>query len=69
MSAAHLAATADTAGSTVRRTGTIDVVVPVHNEERALVASVLTVLDHLATLPFPSRVTIADNASTDLTTR
>ncbi|WP_311208508.1 MULTISPECIES: bifunctional glycosyltransferase family 2/GtrA family protein [unclassified Aeromicrobium] len=67
MSAAHLAATADAAGSTVRRTGTIDVVVPVHNEERALVASVLTVLDHLATLPFPSRVTIADNASTDRT--
>ncbi|RYY50207.1 MAG: glycosyltransferase [Actinomycetales bacterium] len=67
MSAAHLAATADAAGSAVRRTGTIDVVVPVHDEERALVASVLTVLDHLATLPFPSRVTIADNASTDRT--
>ena len=47
------------------RTVTLDVVIPVYNEERDLAASVERVLDHLATLPWPSRVTIADNASTD----
>jgi len=51
------------------RTGTVtlDVVIPVYNEERDLVASVERVLEHLATLPWSSRVTIADNASTDAT--
>ena len=44
---------------------TLDVVIPVHNEERDLAASVARVRDHLATLPWSSRVTIADNASTD----
>ena len=47
------------------RTVTLDVVIPVHNEERDLAASVERVLDHLATLPWTSRVTIADNASSD----
>ena len=47
------------------RTVTLDVVIPVHNEERDLAASVARVLDLLATLPWTSRVTIADNASTD----
>ncbi|MGO4257908.1 glycosyltransferase [Marmoricola sp. RAF53] len=45
----------------------LDVVIPVHNEEVALERSVRRVLEHLATLPWPSRVTIADNASTDRT--
>ncbi|NPC95885.1 bifunctional glycosyltransferase family 2/GtrA family protein [Nocardioides sp. zg-DK7169] len=44
---------------------TLDVVIPVHNEERDLAASVERVRAHLATLPWPARVTIADNASTD----
>ncbi|HYF72628.1 MAG TPA: bifunctional glycosyltransferase family 2/GtrA family protein, partial [Nocardioides sp.] len=44
---------------------TLDVVIPVYNEERDLEASVARVLDHLRTLPWPFRVTIADNASTD----
>lgn len=44
---------------------TIDVVIPVFNEERALVPCVEQVRAHLATLPFAARVTIADNASTD----
>jgi len=45
----------------------IDVVIPVFNEERALAASVLAVHEHLSGLPFPTRITIADNASTDAT--
>ena len=47
------------------RTATLEVVIPVHNEERELAASVVRVRDHLAGLPWPARVTIADNASTD----
>lgn len=45
----------------------LDVVIPVYNEEKALVGSVETVRAHLRTLPFDFRVTIADNASTDAT--
>ncbi|WP_166133291.1 bifunctional glycosyltransferase family 2/GtrA family protein [Nocardioides ochotonae] len=44
---------------------TLDVVIPVHNEERDLARSVERVRVHLQTFPWPSRVTIADNASTD----
>lgn len=44
---------------------TLDVVIPVYNEEADLAASVERVVDHLSTLPWPFRVTIADNASTD----
>jgi putative flippase GtrA len=47
----------------------LDVVIPVHNEEKALIRSVETVRAHLRTLPFDHRVTIADNASTDATSR
>jgi putative flippase GtrA len=43
----------------------LDIVIPVYNEERALVESVETVRQHLRSLPYESRVTIADNASTD----
>jgi putative flippase GtrA len=47
----------------------LDIVIPVHNEEKALVASVEAIREHLATLPFEHRITIADNASTDATGR
>jgi putative flippase GtrA len=43
----------------------LDVVIPVFNEQDALVGAVETVRAHLATLPYAARVTIADNASTD----
>ena len=43
----------------------LDVVIPVHNEEAALVRAVETVHRHLCQLPFTFRITIADNASTD----
>ncbi|KQX72458.1 bifunctional glycosyltransferase family 2/GtrA family protein [Aeromicrobium sp. Root472D3] len=49
------------------RAPVLDIVIPVFNEEKALVASVEKVRDHLRTLPFEHRVTIADNASTDAT--
>ena len=55
-------------GSTERAATTVlDVVIPVFNEEAQLAASVERVLDHLRTLPWSFRVTIADNASTDQT--
>ncbi len=58
----------DTVAGTDPRTATVlDVVIPVYNEEAQLAASVERVLAHLATLPWTSRVTIADNASTDQT--
>ena len=44
---------------------TIEVVIPVYNEEAALAASVERVVEHLAAMPWSFRVTIADNASTD----
>ena len=44
---------------------TLEVVIPVHNEERDLASSVERVREHLATMPWTFRVTIADNASTD----
>src|SRR4051812_39459930 len=43
----------------------LEVVIPVYNEERDLATSVERVREHLATLPWSYRVTIADNASTD----
>jgi putative flippase GtrA len=43
----------------------LDVVIPVHNEEGQLAASVRRVLAALDALPWTYRVTIADNASTD----
>jgi putative flippase GtrA len=43
----------------------LDVVIPVHNEEVDLAGSVARVHQHLATLPYTFRITIADNASTD----
>jgi putative flippase GtrA len=54
-------------GSAVLETGApvLDVVVPVHDEEAALAASVARLHRHLRRLPYSFRITIADNASTD----
>ncbi|MBO0727680.1 MAG: bifunctional glycosyltransferase family 2/GtrA family protein [Acidimicrobiaceae bacterium] len=46
----------------------VDLVIPVHNEERVLEASVRCLDDYLRTqLPLSYQITIADNASTDRT--
>ncbi len=46
----------------------LDVVIPVHNEQLDLERSVLRLYAHLkSALPYTFRITIADNASTDLT--
>ncbi|GAC56909.1 putative glycosyltransferase [Gordonia hirsuta DSM 44140 = NBRC 16056] len=46
----------------------LDVVVPVYNEEDDLTACVDRLHDHLVSqVPYPARITIADNASTDRT--
>ncbi len=46
----------------------LDVVIPVHNEQHTLAPSVQRLHDHLVqTFPYPFRITVADNASTDLT--
>jgi glycosyltransferase involved in cell wall biosynthesis len=47
---------------------TVDVVIPVHNEEATLAGSVATLIAYLAeNLPYDWRVVIADHASTDAT--
>ncbi len=44
----------------------LDVVIPVYNEENDLPGSVRRLHDFLATeVPYPARITVADNASTD----
>jgi glycosyltransferase involved in cell wall biosynthesis len=49
---------------------TVDVVVPVHNEQGVLTASIRRLHEYLrATLPLRWRIVIADNASTDETPR
>ncbi|WP_377645439.1 glycosyltransferase [Oryzobacter terrae] len=49
-------------------TTVLDVVVPVHDEEAVLAASVHRLHAHLVeTFPYPFRITVADNASTDRT--
>ncbi len=49
-------------------TPVLDVVIPVHNEEKDLRPCVLRLRDHLRrTFPYAFRITIADNASTDTT--
>ena len=46
----------------------VEIVVPVHNEQRVLEASIRRLHGYLAaSFPFPYRITIADNASTDAT--
>jgi len=50
------------------RDAVLDVVVPVHNEEVDLGPCVRRLHEHLSTsFPYPFRITIADNASTDAT--
>ena len=44
---------------------TIDLVIPVHNEENGLEESVRHLDGYLRTLPYSTTITIADNASTD----
>jgi putative flippase GtrA len=57
----------DTAAPT-RDTAVLDVVIPVYNEERDLEPCVRRLHAHLSgTFPYPFRITIADNASTDAT--
>lgn len=51
--------------TSARRLGSLDVVIPVFNEERSLAHSVESVVAHLDGLPLRSTVTVADNASTD----
>lgn len=49
-------------------TPAVDIVVPVHNEEHDLEASVRRLHEYLSTsFPLPARITIADNASADAT--
>ena len=65
---AAAAVPAGRAGSTgAAATTVLDVVIPVYNEEAQLAASVERVLEHLRTMPWSFRVTVADNASTDQT--
>jgi glycosyltransferase involved in cell wall biosynthesis/putative flippase GtrA len=45
----------------------LDVVVPVHNEETDLEPCLRRLHAHLNELPFPFRITVAENASTDAT--
>lgn len=53
---------------TPRRTATVDVIIPVYNEEADLAASVLRLERYLAeTFPYRFQIVIADNASTDAT--
>ena len=63
--------TTEAAPALVRRAGgapTLDLVIPVYNEERDLGPSIQRVHDYLtATFPYSFRITIADNASTDAT--
>ncbi|MFI6595622.1 glycosyltransferase [Nonomuraea sp. NPDC050536] len=55
---------------TAIRTRLVEVVVPVHNEQRALGPSIRQLHSYLArTFPYGFRITIADNASTDDTWR
>jgi glycosyltransferase involved in cell wall biosynthesis len=47
---------------------TVEIVIPVYNEQRTLVANVELLLDYLrAEFPFSFRVIVADNASADVT--
>ncbi|MFE7778321.1 glycosyltransferase [Streptomyces sp. NPDC057445] len=54
--------------ATAASTPVLDVVIPVHNEEKDLEPCVRRLHDHLArTFPYGFRITVADNASTDRT--
>ena len=53
----------------ISRPPSIDITIPVYNEERDLAPAVHRLFAHLhgRDFPFSSRITIADNASTDAT--
>jgi putative flippase GtrA len=54
--------------SRATRSFVLDIVIPVYNEERDLEGSVRRLHRYLASeVPYPSRITVADNASTDNT--
>ncbi|MFC9789332.1 glycosyltransferase [Rhodococcus sp. NPDC127528] len=58
----------ETAVSRDVATLTLDVVIPVYNEERDLERCVRRLREYLdGSVPYPSRITVADNASTDTT--
>ncbi|MER7558698.1 glycosyltransferase [Nocardioides sp. NPDC126508] len=65
MRTSESAATGGTAPAQVRTA--VDLVIPVHNEEQGLESSVRRLDDYLRHLPYPTTITIADNASTDAT--
>ena len=50
-------------------TPTLDIVVPVYNEQADLAACIHRLRTHLDTVPYSARITVADNASTDNTLR
>lgn len=52
-----------------QRTATVDLVIPVHDEERSLPGCLEVLNRHLADFPFRCSITIVDNASTDATLR
>ncbi|WP_369227070.1 glycosyltransferase [Streptomyces sp. R39] len=59
---------ADVPGSTATHAPTVEIVIPVYNEERALPGCLRTLHARLRDqLPYPWRITVADNASVDRT--
>src|SRR3954467_1959055 len=64
---ALLPGAAGDAVATGPRPPVLDVVVPVHNEETDLEPCLRRLHAHLSALPYPFRITVADNASTDRT--
>ena len=63
-----LALVPDAAAAAAPGSPVVEVVIPVHNEQQVLEASVERLHRYLATsFPFAFRITIADNASTDAT--
>lgn len=59
---------ADAADSAATHTPTVEIVIPVYNEERALPGCIRTLHARLRDeLPYPWRITVADNASVDRT--
>src|SRR4051812_37689860 len=64
---ALLTGAAPGAAGTGPRPPVLDVVVPVHDEETDLEPCLRRLHAHLSALPFPFRITVAENASTDAT--
>src|SRR3954463_10738510 len=64
----HDPSTAELTGLADLRAAVVDVVVPVHDEETDLEPCLRRLHTHLSTqLPYPFRITVAENASTDRT--